>query len=48
MCKSFPCVGLKEEISVTEKRKEFLMDVLFETVGSILFGVGVYTFAAKG
>ena len=24
------------------------MDVLFETVGSILFGVGVYTFAAKG
>ena len=33
---------------MTEKRKEFLMDVLFETVGSILFGVGVYTFAAKG
>ena len=30
------------------KRKEFLLDIAYDLAGSVLFGVGVYTFALKG
>ena len=33
---------------MTRKRKEFIKDISADIAGNILFGVGVYTFAAKG
>ncbi len=30
-----------------ERRKEFALDILFDLLGSLLFGMGVYTFAAR-
>lgn len=33
---------------MTEKRKEFYIDIVCDVIGSLIFGIGVYTFALKG
>lgn len=33
---------------MTEKRKELCKDIVYDIVGSFIFGLGVYTFALKG